>query len=113
MIAPSIWNDAGVNDVKLADAPGVETRFWEQFLKHAVIPDLDIPAPHTQSSHVAGSGQSAGIAVMKNPADACGLAVNTLDIQQLYVGVGVEHSDADLQGVRMRPTDGRTSFADP
>src|SRR5664279_4358295 len=111
MVASAIWNDSMVDDVKLSDAPSIKSRLRKQLFEHPVIAYLDIPAPHAQSSHVAGTGQSAGITMVKHPADACGLAVNSLDIQELDISKGIEYSHTNLHSFAMRPTDRCASFA--
>ena len=100
MIPPAVWNDSRVDDMKLADAPSVEPRLGEQLLEHPVVAHLDIPAAHAQASHIASGRESAGIAVMQHPAKARSLAVDSLDIEQLNFGEGVEYVPPRFQGPR-------------
>ena len=47
---------------------------------------------------------------MKHPADACRLAAYALYGQKVYAGKGIADSDADFQGLCMRPADRFASF---
>lgn len=45
IVAPTIGNDAAVQDVDFTDAPAVEPRLLEQVLKNAIRTDLHVSNP--------------------------------------------------------------------
>ena len=106
MVASAVRNDSRIDDVKLAYAPGVESRLGKQLLEHPIIADLNIAAAHSQASHIACGGQSSGVTVVKDPAKAGRFTISAVDIHQLDVGEAVENTDTNLKRCAMGPIQG-------
>ena len=104
MIPPAVWNDSGIDDMKLTDAPAVEPRSGKS--SSDIRSSLAWMFPHrTPRPRIATCRRSPCISVMQNPREARRFAVYPFDVEQRNIGEMVKDTDCNFKGASVRTQD--------
>ena len=72
VVAPSVRDDFGIDDMNFPDRPTIEASLREELFKQCSVAHLNIARTQTNTLHERGIGDRARIIVMNDPCDCAG-----------------------------------------